>query len=110
MIPPILIDLMWAVLGGAGAVVWESAARHPEWSWTKLLMVYVPAQLLIATAVYHVMAGAPRFLGGILVFTGAVWVIRILVSQFYFMETVPLKTWIACAIVVTAAVTERLTG
>jgi len=103
-----ITDILWALLGGIGAVVWETAARHPGWSWTKLLLVYVPAQLCIAAGVYNIIAGAPRFLGGILIFSGGVWIMRILVSQLYFAESVPLKTWVACTLVVAIAILDRV--
>ena len=74
------------------------------------MLVYIPAQIAVAAGVYNVLAGAPRFLGGILIFSASVWLMRVLVSQFYFMEAVPLKTWIACAIIVAVAMAERVTG
>lgn len=108
MAAPILIDFAWALLGGVGAVIWESAARHPHWSWTKLILVCIPAQIAIAAGVYKVASGAPRFMGGILIFSAAVWIMRGLVSQLYFHEVVPLRTWVACALVLVVAVLDRV--
>jgi len=103
-----IVSLLWALWAGCGAVTWEWAARHPEWTWLKMFMVLIPAQIAVASGIYNVMAAAPRFLGGVLIFSGATWGLRVLISQLYFAEAVHLKPWIACGLVITIAILDRM--
>lgn len=107
---PILIDIAWGLFGAMCALGWEVLARTTNWAWWKVILAGLPFQAGIGISVYHLMNRAPHFLGGILWFTATVWLGRALLSTLYFAEAVPVRTWVACGIVVAASVYDKTIG
>ena len=110
MVPPVLIDLLWGIFGGACALGWEAAGRTTNWPWWKVVLAGMPFQIGVGFSIYQLINRAPHFLGGVLWFTASIWTMRVLVSVFYFGEVVPLRTWVACAVVVFATVYDKAIG
>lgn len=104
-------DILWGLVGAIAAIVWETLSRRVQFnSWIAPFLLGFPLQAIVAASIYHLLNRSPHFLGGALWFTASVWTLRVLMSQFYFGETVPLRTWFACAIVVGATIYDKVAG
>lgn len=96
--------MIWPILGAAAAILCEALYRmFPRLPWTWWLPMTIPLMLVINYAVYRIMVGAGSLIGGVVVFSIAVAVLRALASL-GLGETPRWQDWAAMGLVLTALV------